>query len=73
MNRPILAYVRIAAWTIPITFLADENLARVDDLTPEALYATTFRSTVSAVIGGTTGFLVCHSAGILQDTKGHAR
>jgi hypothetical protein len=42
-------------------------------LAAEALYATSFSSTVSAVIGGTTGFLVCHSAGILQDKKGGAR
>jgi hypothetical protein len=72
MDRPILSYMRIAAWTVPITLLANEDLSCTYNLPAEALYATSFRSTVSAVGGGTTSFLVCHSAGILQDKKGLA-
>lgn len=66
MDGPILSYVHVLAWAIPISLLADQNLAGTDDFATEALNATALRLRVSAVTGGATGFLVCHSGGILQ-------
>lgn len=66
MDRPVLAHVRVPAWAIPVTLLTDQNFARIDGLAAKALYAAPFGPTISAVIGGTSGFLVCHSSGILK-------
>lgn len=73
MDGPILSYVHVLAWAIPISLLADQNLAGTDDFATEALNATALRLRVSAVTGGATGFLVCHSAEILQKKKVLAR
>lgn len=73
MNRPILADVRVLAWAVPISLLTNEDFTRVHDLAAEALYATSLRSTISAVIGGATSFLVCHSGEILGIYEAFAR
>src|SRR3954465_3002159 len=40
--------------------LADEDLARVDDLAAEALHAEALRVGVATVAGGACALLVCH-------------
>jgi hypothetical protein len=67
VNRPVLAAVRVRTRAVPVTLLADENLASADNLACEAFYTSALRGTVSAVGGRSTCFLMCHSAGILQE------
>lgn len=60
MNRPVLSYVCIPPWTIPIALLPDEHFSSTNLLSAKALYATTLRDAVSAVLGGTPCFLMSH-------------
>src|SRR3989339_2026797 len=66
VNRPVLAHMRIGTRPVPVSLLADQNLACMHCLTAEALDAATLGDTVSAVTGGATGLFMSHSGGILR-------
>jgi hypothetical protein len=49
MNSPILANIGIFARTVPKALLANKNLTSAYSLASEALHATSFGYTISAV------------------------
>jgi len=65
VDREIFGNVRILARAVPIALLANKDFSGIHRLSSEALYATAFRTAVSAVLGGASCFLMCHSAGIV--------
>jgi hypothetical protein len=73
MNGPVAADVRMEPWAVPVSFLTDQDLARFNRLPAEALYATPFGSTISAVGGRPACFLMCHNSGILRISELGAR
>lgn len=72
MDGPVLSYMHVIARAELVPLLTNENFACNDVLVAKALYAAALRLGVSAVTGGATGFLVCHSRGILQKEEGVA-
>jgi hypothetical protein len=69
MNGPVFSCVGVLAWTIPCSFLANENLSGTNNLATKALYTATFTVTISAVLRRPAGFLCAISGEILEESQ----
>src|SRR3989338_382267 len=60
MNGPVAAHVRMETRSVPVSLLANKDLACFNSLTAKALHATPLGSAISAVGGRSACFLMRH-------------